>query len=89
MQVEDYDLISFMEANNVTGPSPGLASLIDIVAELVAPAMEVRQAWTELTPKQMFLLCNHESDDTLKPGRLVDVSAWRIDIAVCCFCYVC
>ena len=53
VQIEAYNLQTFMRDANVTGPNPGLASLIDMVAELVLPAMELRPAWREATLREV------------------------------------
>lgn len=54
-QIECYDLERFMSDQNMAGPpsTPGLPTLIDIVAELVAPGFELRPAWAELTQRQV------------------------------------
>ncbi|GLI70134.1 hypothetical protein VaNZ11_014942 [Volvox africanus] len=72
-KIECYDLEAFMNDVGMTGPSPGLASLIDIVAELVCPNLELRPHWAELTSLQVYVLCNNESEESLREGRLVDV----------------
>ncbi|GFR40315.1 hypothetical protein Agub_g851, partial [Astrephomene gubernaculifera] len=74
-KIESYDLEAFMRDAHLAGPpaTPGLASLIDIVAELVAPNLELRPHWAELNPLQVFMLCSNESEDSLRPGRVVDV----------------
>ncbi|KAG2488784.1 hypothetical protein HYH03_012781 [Edaphochlamys debaryana] len=74
-KIEAYDLEKFMADAGLAGPpaTPGLASFIDIVAELVAPGLELRPPWHELDAKQVFLLCNNENDDSLREGRMVDV----------------
>ncbi|GLC44284.1 hypothetical protein PLESTB_000760900 [Pleodorina starrii] len=72
-KIECYDLEAFMNDIGLTGPSPGLASLIDIVAELVCPNLELRPPWPELNTLQVYMLCNNESEESLREGRIVDV----------------
>ncbi|PNH03332.1 Transcription elongation factor spt-6, partial [Tetrabaena socialis] len=73
-KIESYDLEVFMREAGLAGPpaTPGLATLIDIVAELVCPGLELRPPWAELTPLQVFMLCCNENEDSLRPGRVVD-----------------
>ncbi|KAG2438290.1 hypothetical protein HYH02_010988 [Chlamydomonas schloesseri] len=74
-KIESFDLEKFMSDAAAEGkPLPvGLPTLIDIVAELVCPAMELRPPWQEISPRQVFLLCNNESEESLQEGRVVDV----------------
>ncbi|KAG2429563.1 hypothetical protein HXX76_010798 [Chlamydomonas incerta] len=74
-KIESFDLERFMADAAAEGkPLPvGLPTLIDIVAELVCPAMELRPAWQEISARQVFLLCNNESEESLQEGRIVDV----------------
>eukprot|EP00198_Chlamydomonas_reinhardtii_P008324 XP_001697661.1 glycine rich protein [Chlamydomonas reinhardtii] len=55
LRIESFDLEKFMSDAAAEGkPLPvGLPTLIDIVAELVCPAMELRPAWQEISPRQV------------------------------------
>ncbi|MEW5298699.1 MAG: hypothetical protein WDW36_001791 [Sanguina aurantia] len=71
-KLDALDLLPLVEP--IAQPSgKGLATLIDIQQELVAPHGELRGGLRELTELQKFYLVHHESAETLKEGRLVEV----------------
>lgn len=70
--MDALDLLPLVE--EVAAPSNrGLATLIDIQQELVQPYGDLRGSLPELTELQKFYLVHHESQETLKEGRLVEV----------------
>jgi transcription elongation factor SPT6 len=82
--VDELDLEVYASELEKRGEGLKLSTLQDIKRELRQPAEEVRRTYTEPTAAEQFILLTHETPDTLKEGKILQVRVTSVQPTKVC-----